>query len=77
MLLVYLEQLQQEQQRLLLEWTTFVHYWPRSWAHTDHYNAAIPTDWWLLFNQPLYATKWILLYPEHTRIIKTLNDNDS
>jgi hypothetical protein len=72
MLLVYLEQLEYHQQQLLTSWQ--VHYWPRSWAHTDAFNSAIPLDWWLLFSQQLYATQWLLQYPENTRVIRTLFD---
>lgn len=73
MLLVYLESLGVAQTQLLNTWSQWVHYWPRSWAHTDAYNAAIPIDWWLLFNHPLYADMWILRYPEHTRVIRSLD----
>jgi hypothetical protein len=38
------------------------------------YGAAIPTDYWLLFNQQLLATQWLLQYPDHTRIVRTLSD---
>jgi hypothetical protein len=73
MLLVYLEPLVITQTALLNSWSSWVHYWPRSWAHTDAYNAAIPTDWYMLFNNPLYAHTWILRYPDHTRVIRTLD----
>ena len=76
MLIVYLEQFQRSQQQLLVAWRDHVHYWPRSWAHTDHYNAGIPTDWWLLFNNVLYADLWLMKYPEQSRIIRTLFDED-
>lgn len=76
MLIVYLEQFEPAQQQLLLRWTDWVHYWPRSYAHTDHYNAAIPTDWWLLFSNAMYADLWLLKYPEQSRIIRTLFDED-
>lgn len=69
MLLVYLEPFQQAQQQLLASWRLGVTYWPRSWAYTDNYNAAIPTDWWLLFSTPLYANVWIIKYPELSRVI--------
>lgn len=73
MLLVYLGQLELVQRQLLNTWTGSVHYWPRSWAHTDCFNAAVPCDWWLLFSQPLYADMWILRYPELTRIMRHLD----
>lgn len=74
MLIVYLEQFQQPQIRLLHLWRPRVNFWPRSYAHTDHYNAAIPTDWWLLFSDPLYADLWLIKYPEQSRIVRTLFD---
>lgn len=74
MLIVYLEQFQQPQIRLLTLWQPRVNFWPRSYAHTDHYNAAIPTDWWLLFSDPLYADLWLIKYPEQSRIVRTLFD---
>ncbi len=76
MLIVYLEQFQRSQEQLLVTWKNFVHYWPRSYVHTDAYNAAIPTDWWLLFSNPLYADLWLMKYPEQSRIIRTLFDQD-
>ncbi len=74
MLIVYLEPFHKTQQQLLISWQGRVHYWPRSWTHTDHYNAAIPTDWWLLFSEIMYADIWLMKYPENSRIIKTLFD---
>jgi len=38
------------------------------------YNAAIPVDWWLLFNNVMYADMWLMRYPEQSRIIRTLFD---
>ena len=76
MLIVYLEPFQQPQQQLLLTWQQHVHFWPRSWSHTDQYNAAIPTDWWLLFNNILYADLWMMKYPEQSRIVRTLFDSE-
>lgn len=69
MLLVYLEPFQQAQQQLLASWRLGVTYWPRSWAYTDLYNAAIPTDWWLLFSNYSYADIWMIKYPELSRVI--------
>ncbi len=75
MLIVYLEQFEKTQQELLISWRSYVHYWPRSWAHTDAYNHSVPTDWWLLFNNGLYADIWLMKYPEQSRIIRTLFDD--
>jgi hypothetical protein len=74
MLIVYLEPFQHPQQLLLSQWQQHVHFWPRSWSQQDIYNAAIPTDWWLLFNNVLYADIWIMKYPEQSRIVRTLFD---
>ena len=74
MLIVYLEPLAIVQVDQLNSWQPHVHYWPRSFAHTDEYSAAIPTDYWLLFSNPLYADLWIIRYPEHSRIVRTLFD---
>ena len=76
MLIVYLEQFQRSQELLLQSWRDSVHYWPRSYVHTDAYNAAIPTDWWLLFSNYYLADIWLIKYPEQSRIIKTLFDTD-
>jgi len=35
---------------------------------------AIVTDWWLLFSQAQFASLWLLQYPEHTRVVRTLFD---
>jgi hypothetical protein len=74
MLIVYLEPFQQTQHQLLQLWVPHVRAWPRSWSQQDAYNAAVPTDWWLLFNNVLYADMWLLRYPESSRIIRTLFD---
>lgn len=76
MLIVYLEQFQRSQQQLLISWQQHVHYWPRSWAHTDNYNEGIPIDWWLLFSNMGCADIWLMKYPEHSRVIRTLFDED-
>jgi len=70
MLIVYLEPFIQQQQQLLLSWSQGVHYWPRSWANTEVYNSAVPTDWWLLFSNPMYADIWLLKYPELSRVVR-------
>lgn len=74
MLIVYLEPLQVQHTRLLTNWQDWVRFWPRSYAHVELYNAAIPTDWWLLFSNNAVATQWMLQFPEHSRIIRTLFD---
>lgn len=76
MLLVYLEPLVIPQIQLLNTWQQYVRYWPRSYAHTELYNAGIPTDYWLLFNQQFYAVKWLMKYPEQSRVVKTLFDTE-
>lgn len=75
MLLVYLEPLVITQIELLNSWAEQVNYWPRSYVHTDAYNAGIPVDYWLLFRQEMFALKWMLKYPDNTRIIRTLFDD--
>jgi hypothetical protein len=75
MLIVYLEPFVVAQQELLVSWRSHVHYWPRSWANTDVFNAAIPVDWWLLFSNTLYADLWLIKYPEQSRVIRTLFDD--
>jgi hypothetical protein len=74
MLIVYLEPFNTRHTVLLQSWGRSVQYWPRSWSQQDVYNAAVPTDWWLLFNNVLYADLWLLQYPEQSRIIRTLFD---
>jgi hypothetical protein len=74
MLIVYLEPLILPQQQLIHSWGAHVRAWPRSWSQQDSYNAAIPTDWWLLFDSVLYADIWLIKYPEQSRIIRTLLD---
>lgn len=74
MLIVYLTKLELPQQQLLQSWQHCVSYWPRSWANTEIYSAAVPVDWWLLFNNVQLADIWLIKYPENSRIIKTLFD---
>jgi len=71
MLLVYLEPLVLEQRTILTRWDRQVRYWPRSYAHTEQYNAAIPTDWWLLFSAEVGGAWVVMMYPEQTRIVGT------
>jgi len=73
MLLVYTEPFVQAQMQLLYAWSKAVHYWPRSYVHTDAYNAAIPIDWYLLFMNPYYADLWLLKYPERSLVIRVLD----
>ena len=73
MLIAYLEPLLVPQVALLNSWQR-VHYWPRSYAHTDLYSAAIPLDYWLLFSDSSLALLWIMRYPEQSRIVRTLFD---
>jgi hypothetical protein len=74
MLLVYLDPFERPQRELLITWREYVHYWPRSYAHTEQYNSAVPCDWWLLFSNGLYADIWLMKYPERSRIVRTLFD---
>lgn len=74
MLIVYLEPFQRSQLELLTSWRDLVHYWPRSFAHTDAYNSAIPTDYWLLFSQQMLALQWLMMYPESSRVMRELWD---
>ncbi len=76
MLIVYLEQFHKSQQDLLLSWRSYVHYWPRSYVNTEVFNSAIPVDYWLLFNNVLYADIWLMKYPDNSRVIRTLFDTD-
>lgn len=71
MLLIYLDQLIQPQMTLLHSWHPKVHYWPRSHPiATDD----LVTDWWILFSHAGLADIWILRYPEHSRVCRTLFD---
>ena len=74
MLIVYLEPFNVRHTVLLQSWGHQVRYWPRSWSQQDVYNAAVPTDWWLLFSNVACADMWLLRYPEQSRIIRTLFD---
>ncbi len=75
MLIVYLEPLIIQQIEQLNRWGSGVHYWPRSYSHTDAYNASIPLDYWLLFSQQILALQWMMQYPEQSRIVRTLFDS--
>ena len=74
MLIVYLEPFKIPQQQLLATWHDYVNYWPRSYSHLEINNTAVPTDWWLLFTDTVHADIWLIKYPEHSRIIRTLFD---
>lgn len=69
MLIVYLTQFKPIQEQLLLTWRDSVSVWPRSYS-----SATVATDWWLLFNNHMYADIWLLKYPEESRIVRTLFD---
>lgn len=71
MLLIYLDQLIQPQMTLLRSWHPRAHYWPRSHPITTD---DVVTDWWILFSHPGLADIWLLRYPEHTRVCRTLFD---
>lgn len=72
MLIVYLTEFNPVQEQLLLRWTDSVSVWPRSYSRSGL--EALPTDWWLLFSNPLYADIWLLKYPEDSRVVRTLFD---
>jgi hypothetical protein len=75
MLLVYLEPFQDQHRLLLDTWTLrVVTYWPRSQVTDFQYDYSIVTDWWMLFAHQEYATFWLMLYPEHSRVVRTLFD---
>ena len=74
MLLIYLDQLIQPQTQLLHTWTPRVHYWPRSRPDPELFSDTAISDWWILFSHPGLADIWIMRWPEHTRICRTLFD---
>ena len=74
MLLVYLEPLVVEQEVLLHRWGTEVRYWPRTWSQPAYMTPSIATDWWMLFSGEKLATQWLMMYPDNTRIVRTLFD---
>lgn len=77
MLIVYLEPFHTRQHTLLSQWHDYVSYWPRSYAYLElhNFNTAVATDYWLLFNNAMYADMWLIRYPEQSRIIRTLFDS--
>lgn len=72
MLIAYLEPFRLAQLELLDRWGSSVNYWPRS--QCEILSVITVTDWWLLFNNNLYADLWLLKYPEQSRIVRTLFD---
>jgi len=70
MLLIYLDPLIDAQIQLLTLWHPRVNYWPRSTPQAEE----IITDWWILFSHAGLADIWILRWPEHTRVCRTLFD---
>ena len=69
MLIVWQNLLLPEDQRLLLQIDSQVHYWPRSWSQVEIYNHAVPSDWYISFSQPRYGTHWLIIRPEYSRIV--------
>jgi hypothetical protein len=74
MLLVYLEPLAVAQQEILVLWGSGVRYWPRTWSQAGYMTPSQATDWWMLFSRQVLATQWLMMYPEQTRIVRTLFD---
>lgn len=72
MLIAYLEPFILPQLELLDRWGSSVSYWPRSQIH--RLDLELVTDWWLLFNNHVYADLWLLKYPEHSLVVRTLFD---
>jgi hypothetical protein len=38
------------------------------------FSDTMITDWWILFSHQGLADIWIMRYPEHTRVCRTLFD---
>ena len=74
MLLIYLDPLVDAQIQLLTLWSPRVNYWPRSHPNPELILDAIVSDWWILFSHAGLADIWLLRYPEHTRVCRTLFD---
>jgi hypothetical protein len=74
MLLIYLDQLTQPQTQLLHTWQPRAHYWPRSLPNPELFSDTVITDWWILFSYEGLADIWIMRWPEHTRVCRTLFD---
>jgi hypothetical protein len=50
------------------------HYWPRSLPNPELFADTTVTDWWILFSYEGLADIWIMRWPEHTRVCRTLFD---
>lgn len=74
MLLIYLDPLIDSQIQLLHSWHPRAHYWPRSTPSLELPADTIITDWWILFSHVGLADIWLMRYPEHTRVCRTLFD---
>ena len=74
MLLIYLDPLIPPQIKLLHSWHPRVNYWPRSRPDPELFSDTVITDWWILFSHQGLADIWILRWPEHTRVCRTLFD---
>ena len=74
MLLIYLDPLVDSQIKLLELWNPRVHYWPRSHPNPEFILDTVISDWWILFSHQGLADIWILRWPEHTRVCRTLFD---
>jgi hypothetical protein len=74
MLLIYLDQLIPPQTKLLEAWNPRVHYWPRSTPNPELCLDTQITDWWILFSHAGLADIWLLRWPEHSRVCRTLFD---
>ena len=74
MLLVYLEPLALAQKEILTLWGSNVRYWPRTWSQESYMAPSIATDWWMLFSKDVLATQWLIMYPDNTRLVRTLFD---
>lgn len=68
MLLIYLTVFQQPQQLFLQHACDSVQYWPRSWANIAL--DPIVTDWWINFSDPCLGYRWILQWPDYTRVVQ-------
>ena len=74
MLLIYLDPFNDSQIKLLHSWTPRVNYWPRSTPDPELILDTVISDWWILFSHAGLADIWIMRYPEHTRVCRTLFD---
>ena len=74
MLLIYLDPFDHAQIQLLTLWHPRVNYWPRSMPDPELFSDTVITDWWIPFSHMGLADIWLMRYPEHTRICRTLFD---